>query len=348
MNSSAPMDETAVHAIAEELVGGHVERCQRVTAGGNSRLFRLEATSGLYALKFYRTSRHDPRDRQKTEALALRFLEERGLRCIPHLLAVNRTRGCSLLEWIDGQPTDSIGTKEIDQALQWVEVLHSLRRWAEPERLPWASAACCRGVALEAQVIKRHARLLPILPSHRELADFILEYFAPALKERLACAREIYQKGGLDFIGELPLSWRTLSSSDFGFHNTLKKSGGDLTFLDFEYFGWDDPVKLTADFLLHPGMNLAECYPEGRQQFLDGVIQIFKDDPHFPLRTEALFPLIGLTWVLILLNEFIPEGWNQRCFADDNRDRTKTQKQQLQKAQILLNQLQVNDWKILA
>ncbi|MBF0134067.1 MAG: phosphotransferase [Magnetococcales bacterium] len=339
------MDKATVHAIAEELVGGHVEQCQRITAGGNSRLFRLETASGLYALKFYRTSRHDPRDRQETEALALRFLGEHGLRCIPRLLAVNRTKGCSLLEWIEGQPTGSIGTKEIGQVLQWVEALHSLRRWAEPGRLPWASDACCCGAALEAQVIKRHARLLPVLPSHWELADFIREYFTSAMKEQLAYAREIYQKRGLNFVGELPLSWRTLSSSDFGFHNTLKKSGGNLIFLDFEYFGWDDPVKLTADFLLHPGMNLAECYPEGRQQFFDGVIQLFKDDPHFRFRLEALFPLIGLIWVLILLNEFIPEGWNQRCFADDGRDRTKVQKQQLLKAKNLLNHLQVNDWK---
>ena len=35
----------------------------------------------------------------------------------------------------------------------------------------------------------------------------------------------------------------------------MKKAG--LTFVDFEYFGWDDPVKLTADMLLHPGTPVA-------------------------------------------------------------------------------------------
>ena len=46
-----------------------------------------------------------------------------------------------------------------------------------------------------------------------------------------------------------------LNPSDFGFHNTLKKKN-KLFFLDFEYFGWDDPVKLTADFIWHPSHSL--------------------------------------------------------------------------------------------
>ena len=45
-----------------------------------------------------------------------------------------------------------------------------------------------------------------------------------------------------------------LSPSDFGFHNTIKSK--KLYFIDFEYFGLDDPVKLVIDFILHPGMKL--------------------------------------------------------------------------------------------
>ena len=47
-----------------------------------------------------------------------------------------------------------------------------------------------------------------------------------------------------------------LSPSDFGFHNSLKTKKDQIIFFDFEYFGKDDPVKLAADFLLHPGMTL--------------------------------------------------------------------------------------------
>ena len=55
----------------------------------------------------------------------------------------------------------------------------------------------------------------------------------------------------------MPHEWRSLVPSDFGFHNSLRRPDGSLAFVDFEYFGWDDPVKLTADILLHPGRPLA-------------------------------------------------------------------------------------------
>ena len=38
-----------------------------------------------------------------------------------------------------------------------------------------------------------------------------------------------------------------LSPSDFGFHNIVKNKK-KLYFLDFEYSGFDDPLKLLSDF----------------------------------------------------------------------------------------------------
>ena len=72
------------------------------------------------------------------------------------------------------------------------------------------------------------------------------------------------QAAGLDFAAELPQEWRSLVPSDFGFHNSLRRADGTLAFVDFEYFGWDDPVKLTADILLHPGQA---ARPPQRRRF---------------------------------------------------------------------------------
>ena len=49
---------------------------------------------------------------------------------------------------------------------------------------------------------------------------------------------------------------RALSPSDFGLHNAMRDEDGRLRFIDFEYFGWDDPVKLVSDTALHPGSEL--------------------------------------------------------------------------------------------
>ena len=100
--------------------------------------------------------------------------------------------------------------------------------------------------------------------------------------------------------------------SDFGFHNALRDESGRLTFIDFEYFGWDDPVKLTADVMLHPGTPVAT---ELRSRFRIAAEKLYGDDPDFAVRLAAFHPLFGLRWVLILLNEFHPERWRGRVLA---------------------------------
>jgi len=59
------------------------------------------------------------------------------------------------------------------------------------------------------------------------------------------------------FKNNISNSNRILSPSDFGLHNTISEKK-KLYFLDFEYFGWDDPIKLICDFFWHPGNNMSK------------------------------------------------------------------------------------------
>ncbi len=141
---------------------------------------------------------------------------------------------------------------------------------------------------------------------------------------------------GTDFEEELdPRLW-TLSPSDFGFHNALWRTDGTIAFLDFEYFGWDDPAKLACDFLLHPGMNLgeAEC-----GYFMERLPRVFPGDTELVRRVELSYPLYGLRWCMILLNEFLPERWARRAYAGAHADRERAQLRQLDKARAMLRKV---------
>ena len=106
----------------------------------------------------------------------------------------------------------------------------------------------------------------------------------------------------------LPISKQALSPSDFGFHNILRGNNGELTFVDFDYFGWDDPVKITADFIWHPAMKLdSEIIDEWKKAMHD----LFSTDSNFADRFIAAMPMYGLRWVMILLNEYLP-GFSER------------------------------------
>ncbi|MBF0126779.1 MAG: aminoglycoside phosphotransferase family protein [Magnetococcales bacterium] len=314
----------AVERIASRLLGAPVLRLAPVRLGGNNRLFRVESGQGVHALKCHLRQPHDPRDRQKTETRALVFLRAQGVTAIPRLVALDRESGCTLLEWIDGEPLHQPTAADVDAALALIRQLRPLGAVPEAERLPLASAACLSSRMLVRQVEDRFARLRPVLPDHPELAAFIREAFLPCMARTMET---------LIPSDELPVALRLLSPSDFGFHNALRTPKGEIVFLDFEYFGWDDPVKLTCDFLLHPGMNLAD---DLKERFVQGMTALCHGDRDFAPRLRRFHPLAGLSWCLILLNEFLQEGWERRAFAGSGQPPGEARQRQLAKARHLL------------
>ena len=128
-----------------------------------------------------------------------------------------------------------------------------------------------------------------------------------------------------------------MSPSDYGFHNALRQDNGELVFLDFEYFGWDDPAKMISDFLLHPARMIDFSL---KQQFFSEILAGFSENKTLSTRVKIVYPLFGIKWCLILLNEFIPEQLLRRGFADINPiDKRERQAQQLAKAKQMLTQI---------
>ena len=135
-----------------------------------------------------------------------------------------------------------------------------------------------------------------------------------------------------------------LSPSDFGFHNAIKNNNNEITFLDFEYFGWDDPVKLTSDFILHPAMNLTT---RQKKYWVQSLVKLFIDDANFLFRLRNSFYLYGIIWCLILLNEFLPNKLENRNIYTLNPVKLNTiQNSQLNKSITLLKNISKNYNKV--
>jgi hypothetical protein len=300
--------------VAQALVGDTVTVSRLVTGGRNSRIWRVASGARAFALKQYPSRRDDPRDRLATEVGALRLMERYRIDAVPRVLGVDRERGYALLGWIDGSDVTDVNDADIDTAVVFLAAIHGLRSTPWAAEQPPAAEACLCGREIERQIQGRLARLRYAARDERELIDFIDNSVAPRLAVASPKALSAVTAAGLAFDAELPQEWRSLVPSDFGFHNSLRRPDGSLAFLDFEYFGWDDPVKLTADILLHPGRPLA---PAQRRRFRQAATQLYGGDPAFAVRLSAYLPLFGLRWVLILLNEFIPERWQRRVLAGE-------------------------------
>ena len=144
------------------------------------------------------------------------------------------------------------------------------------------------------------------MPFQQNLENFLKNIFKPLW---IKVKRDSFHLWPISSrITPLEIDRMTLSPSDFGFHNSLKKNG-KITFIDFEYFGWDDPVKLTADFIWHPSMSLKFNH---QKKWISSMEKIFSNDKDFMERLLASLPLYGMRWAMIILNDFFPEFINRR------------------------------------
>ena len=331
MRSSAALDAAGdLQGVAERLLGAPA-RLAAAASGGNNRVWRVESTRGLHALKCYPRQAADPRDRLGAEFGGLSFLATHGVDAAPHPIACDRVENVALYDWVEGERIAEPTEDDVEAALEFIALLKGLSRAPDAVRLPLASAACLSYGAVTAQVGARLYRLRRSTEGQDDIEGFLETEFAPACAALSARASALLEPAEDD--AELAPAFRILSPSDFGFHNMLRRPDGSLAFIDFEYFGWDDPAKLTADFLLHAGHALT---PALAVRFEAGMRALFASDPGIAQRLDALKPLFGLCWVLILLNEFVPERFARRAYAGAAADAAIVRARQLQRARDLL------------
>lgn len=321
-------DETLAQAqdVVRGLLGEPADLLERLSTGGrNSRIYRVSAGGHQYALKQYPSRRDDPRNRLATEVGALKLMERYRIETVPRVVGVDEERGFSLLSWIEGTAVDDVADSDLDDAAVFLAAVHELRTTSWAKEQPFAAEACLSGAETERQIAERLTRLQAIA-GEPDLQDLLGTVVAPAFAREVARTKAATAAAGLDFTADLPQEWQTLVPSDFGFHNSLRCQDGSLAFVDFEYFGWDDPVKLTADILLHPGRTLTA--PQ-RRRFRQSAELLYQEDRAFAQRLGAYISLFGLRWALILLNEFIPERWQRRLLAGATESWTEAKARQL-------------------
>ncbi len=324
------MPDELTQDVARSLTAQPVVSVERQKGGGNNRLFRVRVADGRsFALKEYPKRAGDTRDRLAAEFGALEFLHRCGIANVPHAIAADRERDFALYEWIEGEPVLQPSERDIDAAVAFVASLHANRGAAGAADLPMASESCLSAAEIVAQVGRRHERLKKVAELEPRLAQFLADEFGPTARAAEAWSRQGYENLGLAFDIPIGVDRRSLSPSDFGFHNTIRRTDGRLIFVDFEYFGWDDPAKLVADFLLHPGMRLSSRL---YARFRTGALGIFGEKGAFADRLALVYPLYGLRWCMILLNEFLPERWEARQRAGAHTNREAATAGQLEKA----------------
>ena len=196
---------------------------------------------------------------------------------------MNENFNIGIYEWIQGKKILYPKNSDLEECTKFIKKLHTISKKINFKKINLASEACLSANDLIRQVEKRLINLKKVKKNNLKLHIFLDRTFSPLWEEvKKNCFKRWPKDSQHKSISYKKL---ILSPSDFGFHNAIKNNK-KLIFIDFEYFGWDDPVKLTADFLWHPSINLNNDLID---KWKKEMLSIFNDDKSFENRFGCFY-----------------------------------------------------------
>ena len=284
-----------------------INSIKKINRGGNSRIYKFTSSkNNSYAIKYYPDLLLDNRPRLNNEFFSLQFLNKNRINYIPKAIKKNENLNIAIYEWIKGYSILRPSRDDLIQAINFIIHLNKLAKKTNFKKINFASEACLSAEQLILQVEKRMLKLKKIQNNEPKLKKFLEKTFYPLWNIIRKKSLKKWPKNNI--YKNLNKNYLTLSPSDFGFHNAIK-SKKKIFFFDFEYFGWDDPVKLTADFLWHPSFQLSNKL---NNLWISEMSKIYQNDTNFQSRLLASMPVYGMRWAMIILNVFLPEFIQKR------------------------------------
>ena len=259
--------------------------------GGRHKVLRLTESDRSAVLKIHETPAGS-RDAFARELLVHGFISEQLPADVPKVLGADQSGRAILFEWIEGEKVSgqpsALDVARMAEFIIRLNQPHLLRAALD---LPEASDA---GFDLKSHhecARRRVETLLSLNPEsdiEKQMRDFVRTDLEPALAKMEPFEGPTFAR-------------RSLSPSDFGFHNVLVRPDGTLCFTDFEHAGWDDAAKLSADFLLQPDKVLTA---QNAETFLSMLCSsgVFGSD--LSDRVHILLPIQKVKWTTIILNVF--------------------------------------------
>lgn len=308
-----------------------------LAGGKNNRVYRvtLEGRDASVVLKCYFSDARDLRDRRHAEWSFLARAWAAGIRNVPEPLATDPTAHAALYSFVTGGKLapGEVGERHVAAAVRFVNAIN--RTVDCTASLPPASEACYSLAAHVDTVDRRVARLSSLdgtAPRVDDARRLVTDRLVPAWTR---IRKRILALPG-DATIELGEANRCISPSDFGFHNALVSATGEVTFIDFEYAGRDDPAKLVCDFFCQPEIPVPMHHLDS---VLDGLCAGLTVDARFRDRALTLLDAYRIKWACIILNEFLPLDAARRAFADSSAREHRCEIQ-LVKAEHALSQVE--------
>jgi len=230
---------------------------EQLTGGRNNCAIKVKTVSGIYVVKRY-LNEVDRNERFDREVSFLQHCQKIGVKSVPILLNQDRKSNSILQQYVEGFRPESLTTFHLNSASSFIEEINQDIA-GDIESLPRAADSFETGSSVIDNLYSRFssigdARIVSALrpDTYMDFSKFFSELVrsdSPTHSALIEQLNELSRIAGRLF----------LSPSDFGFHNCIESKEG-LIFIDFEYSGVDNPLKLILDFIYQPDFHITEEY----------------------------------------------------------------------------------------
>ena len=293
-------------------------KIKSTTNGVNSNVYIIDENK--FVLKFYRSDNNQP-SRLERENYALNLFDKYKIDNVPKIISISKEHNCCLMSYLEGETVNNFKSEYLSQfAFFYKKILEISEK--ERNNNFGSIDTCPRLNLLIHQINKRienlkkekNIKLKIVLNKLFHLVNFLEKTINP------------YHYNNL----------RTeLSVVDFGINNVLLNNH-KLFFIDFEFFGLDNPVHLISDTISHPANNLSL---EDQISFLDILSNCHINKAEVINAFNGTNILFDIKWCLIMLNPFL-STYSFNLNADELENRKS---QQLEK---VINKIRLIEQKI--
>lgn len=273
----------------------NISNLEEIKGGRNSSVFKFKTNNKKLILKIYKDNQNS---RIKRESLFYKFLNKKKIDQVVTPISFNFKNNFAVYPYVSGSKIKNISNCHIKEISNF---LNRINKSKYIKNLPLAidgiknreyHLKLCEKKVIQLKKIKINSL------TKKNFLTFFINKIVPKFDEIKKNYKAI-KKNNLPKM-KLAKSEMIISPSDFGFHNIIKKNK-KLFFIDFEYAGLDDPIKLICDFYCQPDQNLKEDH---KKKFINKLIVKNYTKKALVNYTKIFLPFHKLKWCCIMLNEF--------------------------------------------
>jgi thiamine kinase-like enzyme len=268
---------------------------KEIKEGRNSIVLRFRSRKKNYILKIYK---HKTNYRIRRERLFYEFLNKNDIKQVVTPINFSIKNNIAIFPYINGQKIKRIRNYQIKELSNFLNKINNSKN---SKTLPIATDGIqdrnyhiklCEKKIIQLKSIKINSTV------KKKFSKFLKSKIIPKFI-KLNKNFKLIKKNDLPKM-KLTKKEMIVSPSDFGFHNIIKKNK-KLFFIDFEYAGLDDPIKLLCDFYCQPDQLIKE---DQKKIFIKNLSLKNNDIKKINSYVKIFLSFHKLKWCCIMLNQF--------------------------------------------